>query len=188
MADTVPPVPERLEEVLRAAGLSCSAAVAHGVVSGCLVADASLSAQRLAEALGERHSQAGHDMSAFLDVIESLRLDVLRSLNDADLGFEPLLPDETEDLAPRARALGLWVDGFLGGLGQTPRLGGLKPTPEGAEILRDFAEIARIDPEPETSEENEQAFAELNEYVRVGVMLLADELTPAPSRSPIPLQ
>lgn len=188
MGDILPPGAESLEAVLRAAGLNCGASVAHGVLAGCLVADPTLSAARLVEALGERHPEGRHDENEFRATVESLRLQVLRALNDADLGFEPLLPDETEDLGLRARALGLWVDGFLGGLGQTPRLGARKPSPEAAEILRDFAEIARIDPEPETSEENEQAFAELSEYVRVGVILLADELAPAQARRPIPLQ
>jgi uncharacterized protein len=183
----VTPDADLLSALLRSAGLGCSASAAHGVLTGCLVADPSLSVTRLAEALGERHPGPGYDDAVFHQGIERWRLDVLRALNDADLGFEPLLSDE-EDLYLRTRSLGLWVDGFLGGLGQTPRLGGLKPSPEAAEILRDFAEIARIDPEPEDSEENEEALAELSEYVRVGVMLLADELAPGTPRQPIPLQ
>ena len=179
---------DQLGAVLRGAGLSCSAPAAHGRLSGCLVADPSLSGARLEQALGERHPPSGHDAEAFHQTVEALRLHVLRALNDTDLGFEPLLPADSEDLEFRTRTLGQWVDGFLGGLGQTPRLGGLKPSPEATEILRDFAEIARIEAEPEANEDNEQALAELNEYVRVGVMLLADELAPAQPRSPIPLQ
>lgn len=181
------PEAERLDALLQSAGLGCSAFMAHGVLSGCLVADDSLSAARLAKALGERHPAAGHDEAAVRAAIEGIRLELLRALNDPDLGFEPLLAED-DDLAQRSHALAQWVDGFLGGLGQTPRLGGLKPSPEAAEILRDFAEIARLDPEPEDSEENEEAFAELGEYVRVGVMLLAEELTPERPRQPIPLQ
>jgi uncharacterized protein len=190
MAPVPAPDLDELEGILRAAGLACAAPTAHGLLSGCLVADASLSGTRLEQALGERHPPAGHDEAAFHRAIESLRLQVLRALNDPDLGFDLLLPDEDEELELRAQGLGQWVDGFLGGLGQTPRVGGLKPSPETAEILRDFAQIARIEaePEPEASEASEQALAELSEYVRVGVMLLADELAPPQPRSPIPLQ
>lgn len=183
----VKPDAEQFDALLRSAGLACGAATAHGVLSGCLVADDSLPAARLAKALGERHPAPGHEEPVFQEVIEGLRLELLRALNDPSLGFEPLLADD-EDLALRTRSLAQWVDGFLGGLGQTPRLGGLKPSAEAAEILRDFAEITRMDPEPEDSEENEEAFAELAEYVRVGVMLLADELAPERPRQPIPLQ
>lgn len=183
----VRPDPDELDALLRRAGLSCGAFGAHGLLSGCLVADASLPAARLAAALGVREPEPGHDEAAFQQALETLRLQVLRALNDADLAFEPLL-SSSEDLAQRARSLGLWVDGFLGGLGQTPRLGGLKPSAEATEILRDFAQIAGIDPEPDYNEENEEAFAELSEYVRVGVMLLADELAPEQPRQPIALQ
>jgi uncharacterized protein len=188
MARGAAPDLNALGEILRDAGLPWSAPAAHGLLSGCLVADPSLSAARLEQVLGERHPPPGHDAQAFHQTVEALRLQVLRALNDTDLGFEPLLPDDSEDLELRTRTLGEWVDGFLGGLGQTPRLGGLKPSPEATEILRDFAEIARIEVEPEINEDNEQALAELNEYVRVGVMLLADELVPTQPRSSIPLQ
>ena len=188
MASGVAPDLDELGRILHAAGLSCSAPAAHGLLSGCLVADPSLSGARLVQALGERHPPPGQDDDVLRQTVEALRLQVLRALNDTDLGFEPLLPDDSENLEFRTRTLGQWVDGFLGGLGQTPRLGGLKPSPEATEILRDFAEIARIEAEPEANEDNEQALAELNEYVRVGVMLVADELAPAQPRSPIPLQ
>ena len=188
MASGVAPDLDELGRILHAAGLSCSAPAAHGLLSGCLVADPSLSGARLVQALGERHPPPGQDDDVLRQAVEALRLQVLRALNDTDLGFEPLLPDDSENLEFRTRTLGQWVDGFLGGLGQTPRLGGLKPSPEATEILRDFAEIARIEAEPEANEDNEQALAELNEYVRVGVMLLADELAPAQPRTPIPLQ
>lgn len=183
----VKPDAERLDALLHSAGLSCDASAAHGVLSGCLVADDSLPAARLARGLGEAHPAPGHDEPAFQETIEELRLEVLRALNDPGLGFEPLLAED-DDLALRTRSLARWVDGFLGGLGQTPRVGALKPSAEAAEILRDFAEIARMDPEPEASEENEEAFAELAEYVRVGVMLLAEELAPERPRQPISVQ
>ena len=179
---------DELEAVLRTAGLSCSAPAAHGLLCGCLVADPSLSGAPLEKTLGERHPPPDHDAEVFRQTVEALRLQVLRGLNDTDLGFGPLLPDDGEGLELRTRALGQWVDGFLGGLGHTPRLGGLKPSPQAAEILRDFAEIARIEVEPEANEDNEQALAEINEYVRVGVMLLADELAPTQPRNSIPLQ
>lgn len=188
MAPGSPPEWDELEQVFHSAGLTCPVPAAHGLLSGCLVADASLSGTQLEQVLGQRYPSSDAHEEAFHRAVEALRLGILRALNDADLGFEPLLPDDREDLAVRTRSLGQWVDGFLGGFGQTPRVEGLKPSPEAVEILRDFAEIARIDAEPEANEDSERALAELNEYVRVGVMLLADELAPAQPRSPIPLQ
>jgi uncharacterized protein YgfB (UPF0149 family) len=179
---------ERLERALRDAGIACSGPAAHGLLTGSLVADASLGGAQLERVLGEPEPGHGEGLQRLHPLLESLRLEVLRALNDIDLGFEPLLPDDRIDIDARARALGAWVDGFLGGLGQSQRAGALKPSPEATEILRDFAEIARIEEDPSADEANEQALAELSEYVRVGVMLLADELAPETPRSPIPLQ
>jgi uncharacterized protein YgfB (UPF0149 family) len=178
----------RLETALRDAGIGCSGPTAHGLLTGCLVADASLAAARLEQVLGEPEPGHAEGLRALRSLMDSLRLEVLRALNDIDLGFQPLLPDDRTHIDARARALGMWVDGFLGGLGQSQRAGGLKPSPEATEILRDFAEIARIEEDPMADEANENALAELSEYVRVGVMLLADELAPETPRSPIPLQ
>ena len=50
---------------------------------------------------------------------------------------------------------------------------------EAAEILRDLTEITHVGVDPEDgSETNEQAFAELVEFVRVGVQLLYEQLQP----------
>ncbi len=179
---------DRLEQALRNAGIACSGPAAHGLLTGSLVADSSLGGARLERVLGEPEPGHGEGLRTLHPLLEALRLEVLRALNDIDLGFEPLLPDERTDIDARARALGAWVDGFLGGLGQSHRTGGLRPSPEATEILRDFAEIARVEEDPSADEANEQALAELSEYVRVGVMLLADELAPRTPRSPIPLQ
>ena len=59
-----------------------------------------------------------------------------------------------------------------------------RPTPEAlptqvAEIVRDIGAITGVGVDPdESEEENEQAYAELVEFVRVGVQLLFDELAP----------
>ena len=56
-----------------------------------------------------------------------------------------------------------------------------------AELLDDLAEIARVDFEVgEPDEEEQAAFAEVVEYVRVGVLLINEELQP--SKAPPQLQ
>ncbi|AGA32744.1 Uncharacterized protein family UPF0149 (YgfB) [Thioalkalivibrio nitratireducens DSM 14787] len=177
-----------LEQLLRSAGLPCSAPTAHGLLTGCLVADPGATGTTLERALGEAQSLSTAAAGLLPRAVEALRLDLLRAFNDAELSFEPMLPGDDAELEVRTRALGEWVDGFLGGFGQTPRPTGQAPSPQAAELLRDFAEIARIAPEPDATEEHEQALAELAEYVRVGVMLLADEFAPAAPRTRIPMQ
>jgi uncharacterized protein len=94
--------------------------------------------------------------------------------------FEPLLPDDDVALEQRTHALAQWTSGFLYGFGtaQRPQRGPLPANVE--EILRDFARIGAAGTEADTdtdSEEQEHAYAELVEYLRVGVWLVYAELT-----------
>ncbi len=113
----------------------------------------------------------------------------LPTANDGVLGFQPLLPADDEPIGERTLALGEWCQGFLYGLGA----GVAVPDPaalqgEAAEVLRDMTEITHVDVDPDDdAESNEAAYAELVEFVRVGVQLLYDHLQPLrepPPRGP----
>jgi uncharacterized protein YgfB (UPF0149 family) len=58
---------------------------------------------------------------------------------------------------------------------------------EAGEIIRDFTEITHVGVDAdEENEENEVAFAEVVEFVRVGVQILFVELAPARGQEPMP--
>ena len=92
-----------------------------------------------------------------------------------------LLPDEDTPLESRCESLVEWCESFLSGLG----LGGLtgmdRLTKESIEIIEDIQKICRLDPEnfSANSNEEERAFMELTEYVRMGAMLLHEEIQQA---------
>ena len=90
-----------------------------------------------------------------------------------------LLPGDEQPIDARATALGQWCQGFLYGLG-TSAIDDVTRLPgEVGEIVRDLSEITRIGVDgSETLETNESAYAELVEFVRVGVQLLFEELAP----------
>ncbi|WP_455198105.1 UPF0149 family protein [Kaarinaea lacus] len=101
-------------------------------------------------------------------------------LNDPNCEYELLLPDDDESLEHRVNALGDWCQGYLVGL----TLGGIRdfsPLPDNArEVANDMVEIARAGTsyDLEGSEEDEAAYAELVEYLRVGILLINEELQP----------
>ncbi|HRQ64285.1 MAG TPA: UPF0149 family protein [Xanthomonadaceae bacterium] len=102
-------------------------------------------------------------------------------LDDPQLGFQPLLPLDAQPLAERADALAAWCQGFLGGFGIAAGGAGLGDEVE--EVLGDLAAIAASHFEPDPAiEEEENAYAELIEFVRVAVLCLRGELT-APVRT-----
>lgn len=176
---------ERLEQGLRSMGYAQTPASAHGLFTGCLVADPDADVDLLERSLGEALPLTEGATEDFRTTLVATRQALQSQLYDVELGFGPLLPED-EAIEAQVQALSEWVDGFIAGLGQTPRLGQLKPSAQSSEILRDFAEIARIELEPDDDEENARAFEELHEYVRVGVLLIADELAPdEPTRIPM---
>jgi uncharacterized protein len=102
------------------------------------------------------------------------------------MGFEPLLPSDAQPIEARTTALAEWCQGFLYGLGAGNIPDASRLPGEVGEIVRDFAEITRAGVDgAETEESNESAYAELVEFVRVGVQLLFEELSAA-RRAPAP--
>ena len=101
----------------------------------------------------------------------------LEELYSSDMSFAPLIPDDSEELATRLRGLSEWCAGFLSGFGAA--LGGAEEGPAGVdalhvdvqEILRDFASISSLDEEVQGDEQDEGAFMEIYEYVRVAAVL-----------------
>jgi uncharacterized protein YgfB (UPF0149 family) len=112
---------------------------------------------------------------------------MVRSLGGVDAGFQPLLPDDDIPLAERAEALSSWCQGFLYGLGSGTTADPSRVSTEAAEIIRDFTEITHVGVDAgDETEENEVAFAEVVEFVRVGVQLLFTELAPARGEETVP--
>lgn len=151
------------------------AAEAHGTLVGSLCAAGCSMDEWLAEILPE--GQAPDEAAAsLLAVFEA----TCGALGDTDMSFEPLLPPDDDPIAERTSALGEWCQGFLYGLGvgvAVPDVSQLQG--EAAEVLRDMTEITHVDVDPTDSDEsNEAAYAELVEFVRVGVQLLYEQLQP----------
>jgi uncharacterized protein YgfB (UPF0149 family) len=112
------------------------------------------------------------------ETLAHLYLQTEQLFQDALEQFDLLLPDEAEALSVRMQALVDWCSGFLAGLA----LGGLQDTDsldtELKEIMQDFIEITRMEVDVDSDEENEKAFTEIEEYVRVGVMTIGLALRP----------
>lgn len=164
-----------LQQVLGDAKGLTEAAEAHGTLTGALCA---ASAYRLEDWLGEILPDGRADPMTH----ESCRAcfeATARALRDADMAFQVLLPDDDEPIDARATALGQWCQGFLYGLGTSP-IDDVTGLPgEVGEVVRDLSEITRIGVDArESLESNESAYAELVEFVRVGVQLLFEELAP----------
>lgn len=105
--------------------------------------------------------------------------ETLAQMEDPEFGFYPFLPDSDAPLAERADALAAWCQGFLYGLS----LGGVEGEDalpaQAREVVQDLSEISRLGLETDQDgEEEENAYAEVLEYVRMAVLLVREELRP----------
>jgi uncharacterized protein YgfB (UPF0149 family) len=101
----------------------------------------------------------------------------LRLLFADTMEFQLLLPDDDAALMERALALSQWCQGFLYGFGTGGAVPREQLSGEVEEVLRDLTHISQASVETGAeAEEEEQAYAEIVEYVRAGVQLIHDEL------------
>ena len=147
---------------------------AHGTLAGALCASNAVALQDwLREVFPEGVAAAAEgDMHAVFEWTRHV-------LGNGQMEFAMLLPEDDRPLDERAAALGEWCQGFLYGLGSTPIPDIDSLSPEVGELVRDLTAITQLSvDEAESADSNEEALAELIEFVRVGVQLLFDELAP----------
>ncbi|MCF6189131.1 MAG: YecA family protein [Cocleimonas sp.] len=100
-------------------------------------------------------------------------------LQDSNLGFDLLLPEEDEDLYPRVTALQQWCSGFIVGTTMAGISDTSKLPEDSRELMADFTEIGTAgDFDLGDEDESEEAFEEIREYIRMGVLLINEELQP----------
>lgn len=164
-----------LQRVLGDAHALTEAAEAHGTLAGALCA---ATAYVLEDWLGEI-LPSGRADKVITETFRALYDTTARELRGAEMSFQVLLPEDDRPIVERAEALGQWCQGFLYGLG-TSRIEDVNRLPgDAGEIVRDLGEITRIGVDAADSvESNEAAYADLVEFVRVGVQLLFEELEP----------
>ncbi len=145
--------------------LASSPAELHGALCGWLAAGGGDAAGWLALVMAD----PALPTPVAGDVLDRLRAASVSQLGDPSFGFQLLLPDG-ERAIKRADALFAWCRSFLGGFGLA--VGGKSLTEDGQEALRDLANLgaAQIDEADDASDED--ALAEIEEYLRMAVLLL----------------
>jgi uncharacterized protein len=164
-----------IQRALHDARAMTDASEAHGTLAGALCA---APAYRFEDWLREilPEGQARPDASAPL---HELYTATSESLGGEEMQFEPLLPGDEDPLDARAAALAQWCQGFLYGLGSSRIHDASRLPGDIGEIVRDLTEITHAGvSDSATEESDEDAYAELVEFVRVGVQLIFEELEP----------
>lgn len=185
-----PDIPQ-LDDLLFRVDAAMGAAEAHGALCGMLCAQGATEAsQWLLHVLGE-HEESSRDLQEAGKQLLLIHQITVEQMNNNDIDFNLMLPDDDEVLEDRVEALGSWCQGFVYGLAA----GGLKEDtklPENSgELIKDILEISRAgyvaddEAEIEVSEDDEMAFMEVSEYVRIGILLVYEELQPLQSSTTV---
>ncbi len=149
-------------------GAPISAAECHGLLCGLLCMRA-----ENARATWSRRTFDDADASEPPAPLDRVYDETLQQLDDTEFQFQLMLPDDEEmDLAGRTSALADWCNGFAFGVGASGRDEDSLAA-ESREFLYDIAQIAEAVAEGE--DDDEAAFAEVVEYVRMGVLLTRTE-------------
>jgi uncharacterized protein YgfB (UPF0149 family) len=164
-----------IQRVLAEERSLADAAEAHGTLAGCLCAAIGYRFEDwLLEILPEGQA---HPMAK--ETLRGLYVDTAGALEGPEMEFELLLPEDEEPIDARTAALAQWCQGFLYGLGTSVVQDESGLPGDIGEIVRDLTEITHVAVDTAQSDEsNESAYAELVEFVRVGVQLVFDELGP----------
>jgi uncharacterized protein YgfB (UPF0149 family) len=161
------PSPAEVDLAARELGLGMDAAELHGGLCGWVAAGGTVAGDWLAQVTADPDAPVVANGS----VLQRLREATVAQLEDRSFGFELLLPDGDAPLGVRSGALFGWCRGFLGGFGLAA--GAAPPlSEEGTEALADLARLAAATPQDDGDDEDEQALAEIEEFVRVAVLLL----------------
>ena len=163
-----------LQDALARANITLDAAEAHGRLSGALCVRRGYGA---ADWLAELAADSGAEVPTPGQPLSEVAAETLEALSSDGFEFAPLLPDEDAPLAERVAALAAWSDGFLYGVGTGASQQSIVAAGDVGEFLRDLADIARAELEPgREADAGESDYAELVEFVRVGVQLVFEEL------------
>ena len=181
-----------LEELLYRIDAAMGAADAHGALCGMLCARGTIELSEWVDHVIGEQEQGNEMLHDVVHKLSELHQSTLEMINDATGDFKLLLMDDDDPLSERVETLSAWCQGFIYGLAAGGIKEGSELPEDTAELLKDMIEISRAghdvdDTGVEESDDNddEEAYMEIEEYVRMGVLLIYEELQPLQSTQTI---
>ncbi len=169
---------EQIENALNSVKSPYAVEDSHGMLCAMLIVNNSLQCARWLDEICTHGNTSNAANTLDKDTLCALYDHTKQELNDTLLNFTLLVTEEDNSLSARVSSLKKWCDGFLFGLA----LAGVKDlthVPEDSmEILQDITTISQAEEDEEEDEINEVAYMDIVEYVRMGVLLINEEMHP----------
>jgi len=159
-------------------GIEATASEVHGIACGLVCANTAMSTMLWPKLIRDP-SEADEELPTTLDQNLGSLMETLRQqLVSPEFEFAIMLPTDDSPAEERLGGLAEWCQGYsLGFFVENERAIETLPG-DSAEILRDIIEIAGADQEidPDDLEEADRFLVEIEEYLRVGVQLIFEEI------------
>lgn len=169
-----------IDGALRRCGSTWSGAQAHGLLCGRLAVRGAGGTHSWLEQLMQNVAPENALRAECENQLDELLQATWQQLGERQSEFELLLPSDDESVQKRTSALAEWSEGFLHGLVADQHNDAVRERLAKeplSDLIKDMLEITRAGPDDEgDNEENEAAYAELVEYLRVAAQLAYEEL------------
>jgi len=172
---------EEIASILSAANTPFSAGYIHGRMSGLLCSDARQLPVLWETFLSDMELDDGLVQN---ELLSKLFVFTATHLEEGPGAMEILLPDDEAPLSERLSAISEWCDGFLEGIALENQALQLDIVQE---VLADLAKIKEVAVKTKSTKENETAYTEVVEFIRVAVLLVHAECHPIKgNENPLP--
>ena len=171
---------EFVDNIRHKAGIGINVSEYHGKISACLCFENISVETLLPKEINRDDISLSPETMKLKTVLLNMISETHEKLNDTEMTFYPLLSPDSESLIKRTLSLSNWCQGFVDGFGfsivqknisiDIAELGII------GEIIEDFSQISKLTSASITNEgEEDLAYMEVVEYVRVGTQLIFEE-------------
>ncbi|MCK7459464.1 UPF0149 family protein [Idiomarina aminovorans] len=166
---------DRLVELYAQYEMTPSASEVQGMLTGLIATGSDAKSNDLITLMSDFAYDEGALPTELKNLLQQQAEEIEHSLGDEDLGYRLLLPEDSAPISERLSALAGWVNAFLVGYGvnqenMTNLSGDLK------EAIEDMVELAKVEFTDDGDEEEERAYVEIVEYLRISAMMCYAEL------------
>lgn len=169
------PAGDVLQSQIERIGIKSSAYEIHGQLCGYLCVGQSDLAEQYIKTLLEDVEVKTYETE--VRALATLLQATYEQMSTMSFDFHLLIPDDDHPLEARAKALGLWCHGFSDGILNSGIDIAAINADESRDALFHITEIANIDYDyTAVTEEDEKAFMEVYEYVRMAVLMIHTEI------------
>jgi yecA family protein len=169
---------DEIKEQLSGAGMKTGPAEAHAFISGLICGDFETSLQLMQQELFGDSDAHEPQVQECKGALLQMHAEIREQLEDPVMGFRLMLPHDDVRSDERAQQLVNWCQGFLFGFGISVRDNERNVSDVAQESLTDISEFTRLDVDSidADDEEQRQQMTELEEYLRVAVMTIYEDV------------